>query len=269
MHVSQKQGVGFLTFALNTDVDYEKCALLWALSLRASQKTKIQIAVVVNDHNTCNKQLHDVCDYVITVPKRNVVNNMQYECDLLNITPFKETIKMECDMLVPCDMSVWMHTFRHKDLYFTGHVIDHQVKKADDSRYRKFIQTNLLPNVYNGLYYVRLTKNTMKFFQEVDRIFMNWNQEIQKHRMWERHQPSTDFAMAMALANMQWSHAVSNTHIPTFVHNKKYCVGDWRYHTVIDPTTIIVNGAKIDYPWHYHDKSFATEKLISKYLQYV
>ena len=95
MHVSQKQGVGFLTFALNTDVDYEKCALLWALSLRASQKTKIQIAVVVNDHNTCNKQLHDVCDYVITVPKRNVVNNMQYECDLLNITPFKETIKME------------------------------------------------------------------------------------------------------------------------------------------------------------------------------
>ena len=94
-------------------------------------------------------------------------------------------------------------------------------------------------------------------------------EEKKKFAKFDHFPPSTDFAMAMALANMQWSHAVSNTHIPTFVHNKKYCVGDWRYHTVVDPTTIIVNGAKIDYPWHYHDKNFATEKLISKYLQYV
>ena len=59
MHVSLKKGVGFLTFALNTDVDYETCALLWALSLRASHKSKIQIAVVVNDKNTCRSELHD------------------------------------------------------------------------------------------------------------------------------------------------------------------------------------------------------------------
>ena len=183
--------------------------------------------------------------------------------------PFKETIKMECDMLVPCDMSVWMHTFRLKDLYFTGHVIDHACDIANDSKYRKFIQANQLPNVYNGLYYVRMTEHTLQFFLEVDRIFNDWDREIRKHRLWERHEPSTDFAMAMALANMEFLDAVSNTHLPTFVHNKKYCVGDWQYHTVVDPTTIIVNGARIQYPWHYHDKSFATEHLISKYKQYV
>ena len=269
MHVSLKKGVGFLTYALNTDVDYETCALLWALSLRASHKSRIQIAVVVNDKNTCRSELHDICDHVITVPKKNVVNNMQYEADLLDITPFKETIKMECDMLVPCDMSVWMHTFRLKDLYFTGHVIDHACDIANDSKYRKFIQANQLPNVYNGLYYVRMTEHTLQFFLEVDRIFNDWDREIRKHRLWERHKPSTDFAMAMALANMEFLDAVSNTHLPTFVHNKKYCVGDWQYHTVVDPTTIIVNGARIQYPWHYHDKSFATEHLISKYKQYV
>ena len=269
MHVSQKKGVGFLTYALNTDVDYEKCALLWALSLRASHKNTIQIAVVVNDSQSCRSELHDVCNHVITVPQRTVVNNMQYEADLLNITPFKETIKMECDMLVPCDMTVWMHTLRNQDLYFTGHVIDHHLRTADDSRYRKFIHSNKLPNVYNGLYYARITKRTYKFFQELDRIFVNWHEEITKYRMWERHEPSTDFAIAMALNNMDWQDAVSNTHLPTFVHNKKHCVGKWRYHTVVDPTTIIVNGAKIDYPWHYHDKSLATEHLISKYTQYV
>ena len=48
MRYSKKQGIGYLTYALNTDIDYEKCAVLWALSLRATQKNKIKIAVIVN-----------------------------------------------------------------------------------------------------------------------------------------------------------------------------------------------------------------------------
>jgi len=265
MHVNDKQGVGFLTYALNTDIDYETCALLWALSVRATQKQPVKIAVVVNDKNTCRSELHDVCDHVITVPQRPVVNHMHYEADILKITPFKETIKMECDMLVPCDMSVWMHTFRLRDLTITGHVIDHKHGTADDTRYRQFIRVNALPNVYNGLYYVRVTQHTVKFFQELDRVFSNWHQEIRKYRLWERHEPSTDFAMAMALSNMHMDDCVSNTHLPTFVHNKRHCVGDWQYHSIPNPHTIIVNGTQISYPWHYHDKSMATEQLISKY----
>ena len=65
-----KNGIGYFTFAINTDVDYEKCAILWALSLRATQKHKVQIAVVVNNANTCRKDLHDVFDFVISKPKR-------------------------------------------------------------------------------------------------------------------------------------------------------------------------------------------------------
>ena len=48
-----KDGIGYFTFALNTDVDYEKCAVLWALSLRATQKHPIKIAVIVNDKKSC------------------------------------------------------------------------------------------------------------------------------------------------------------------------------------------------------------------------
>ena len=65
-----------------------------------------------------------------------------------------------------------------------------------------------------------MTEHTLQFFLEVDRIFNDWDREIRKHRLWERHEPSTDFAMAMALANMEFLDAVSNTHLPTFVHNK-------------------------------------------------
>ncbi len=269
MHVSQKEGVGFLTFALNKNVDYEKCAVLWGLSLKATQRNNIQTAVIVNDAETCRQDLHDVFDYVISLPKRKVVNNMHYEADLLKLTPFKETIKMECDMLVPCDMAVWMHTFRTQDLYITGHVVDHNHKKANDTKQRKFLQVNALPNVYNGLYYVRVTRETDLFFKQLDKVFNNWHTAISKYRLWKRHEPSTDFAMSIALANLEMDRAVSNTALPTFVHNKRYCVGDWKHHAVVDPNNIIVNGTKIQYPWHYHDKSLATEKLISKYKQYV
>lgn len=269
MQFHKKQGIGYLTFALNTDVNYEKCAVLWALSLRATQKNKIKIAVVVNDAKTCRNDLHEICDYVISKPKRTVVNEMHYEADLLNCTPFKETVKMECDMLVPCDMNIWLHTFRLSDLCITGHVINHKCNIADDSRYRQFVRANNLPNPYNGLYYVRLTEQTVKFYRELDRVFLNWHNEIKKFRMWDRHEPSTDFAMAIALYNLGMENCVMNSFLPTFVHNKRYCVGDWQYHAIPNPKNIIINGAKINYPWHYHVKSFATEKLISKYKQYV
>ena len=269
MQYNKKQGIGFLTYALNTDVDYEKCAVLWALSLRATQKQSCKIAVVVNDKNSCRSDLHEVCDFVINKPKRSVVNEMHYESDLLNITPFKETIKMEADMLVPCDMSVWMHTFRSKDLCITGRVINHKNKIADDTKYRQFINLNLLPNVYNGLYYVRLTEQNIKFYRELDKVFLNWQKEIRKYRMWENHKPSTDFAMSMALVNLGMENCVVNHTIPTFVHNKRYCVGDWKYFSITNPSSIILNGSTLKYPWHYHNKSLATEKLISKYKQNV
>tara|TARA_B100001057_G_C22871811_1_gene959365 strand:- start:16846 stop:17667 length:822 start_codon:yes stop_codon:yes gene_type:complete len=264
-----KNGVGYFTFAINTDVDYEKCAVLWALSLRATQKHKIKIAVVVNNKNTCRKDLHDVFDFVISKPKRPVINPMQYEADLLQLSPFKETIKMECDMLVPCDLSVWMHTFRLKDLTITGHVINHKHELATDQKYRQFVQTNKLPNVYNGLYYVRYTAENIKFYRELDRIFVDWKNEIKKYRLWERHAPSTDFAMSMALANLNMETCVVHTPLPTFIHNKKHCVGDWKHYTITNANTIIVNGTKLQYPWHYHDKNLASENLIFKYKQYV
>ena len=172
-------------------------------------------------------------------------------------------------MLVPCDLSVWMHTFRLKDLTITGHVINHKHELATDQKYRQFVQTNKLPNVYNGLYYVRYTAENIKFYRELDRIFVDWKNEIKKYRLWERHAPSTDFAMSMALANLNMETCVVNTPLPTFIHNKKHCVGDWKHYTITNANTIIVNGTKLQYPWHYHDKNLASENLIFKYKQYV
>ena len=269
MHVDDKNGFGYLTFALNSDVDYESCALLWALSLRATQKLPVKIAVVVNDAKSCRSELHDVCDHVISVPKRPVVNNMQYEADILHLTPFKETVKFEADMLVPCDLEIWKHRFRLQDLCITGSVQNHKRKKANDLRYRQFINENLLPNAYNGLYYVRVTKQNVAFFKELDRIFNNWDDEIKKFRLWRDHEPSTDFGMSMALRNLGMDDCVSTTSLPTFVHNKEHCVGNWQYFSIPKPDQIIVNGAKITVPWHYHDKTKCTEDLISKYKAYV
>ena len=38
---------------------------------------------------------------------------------------------------------------------------------------RRYIKTNLLPNVYQGLYYVRTTRQTDKFMKTANSVFNN------------------------------------------------------------------------------------------------
>jgi|TARA_R110000796_G_scaffold64049_9_gene148244 hypothetical protein len=266
MHVSKKQGYGYLTFALNTgDTDYESMAMLFALSVKATHAHKMPMAVIVNDTDSCRQDLYDVFDHVIQVPKREVVNNMQYEALICDVTPFKETVKFESDMLLTSDISIWQHHYRNYDLCFTSYVLNNRQEKANDKRYRTFIRKNLLPNVYSGLYYVRTTRSTVMLMKEVWRIFSDWHSEIKKYRLWEKHEPSTDFAMSMALNNLNFDNVCDKSPLPTFVHNKPAITGEMRYWSIPDPQSVIVNGQRLSYPWHYHDKHICTPELIARY----
>ena len=65
MQLQDKKPYGYLTYALNYDIDYESIALLWAYSVRRTHVKCPALAVIVNDAKQCRKELHDVFDYVI------------------------------------------------------------------------------------------------------------------------------------------------------------------------------------------------------------
>ena len=264
--LSNKEQYGYLTYALNSDdTDYESIAHLWALSVRLTHKHCPSLAVVVKDKQKCRSSLHKVFDHVIELQPRDVVNNMQYECDILKLSPYKETVKFESDMLCTSDIMIWQKYFRLRDLCFTGHVCNFKQEIVDDTKYRKYLKTNLLPNVYQGLYYVRTTRSTVMLMKEVWRIFSDWHSEIKKYRLWEKHEPSTDFAMSMALNNLNFDNVCDKSPLPTFVHNKPAITGEMRYWSIPDPQSVIVNGQRLSYPWHYHDKHICTPELIARY----
>ena len=115
--LSDKEQYGYLTYAINSDdTDYESIAHLWALSVKLTHKHCPPLAVIVKNKQKCRKSLYKVFDYVIELQSRDVVNNMQYECDILKLSPFKETVKFESDMLCTSDIMIWQKYFRLRDM---------------------------------------------------------------------------------------------------------------------------------------------------------
>ena len=282
----EKAGIGILTYALNSaDTDYEKLAYMMALSYQATNKHPLPLAVVVNDVDNCRPELNDVFEWIIPKPdltkfketKDEVIHPMHYEAHLFQSTPFAETIKVECDMLFTSDIYHWIKNMRNYDICFTNQVYNFNNQPVDDSYYREYIKRNLLPNVYNGLMYVRYLKSTTIFFKYVDQMFRNWEENIKKFRLWEKWKPSTDFAMAMACHYMpDHNFGVNPTGIPGFIHAKPYITHKSKKHwheemdwSIVDPSTVIVNGVKAAWPIHYFDKDFVTDEMIKQYEAFV
>ena len=281
-NLTTKLGIGILTYALNSpDTDYEKLAYLMALSHIATNKHQLKLCVIVNDRKNCRPELHDVYDFVLDKPditkfkksQDEAIHPMHYEAHLFRITPFAETIKVECDMLFTSDISNWIKHMRQYPICFTNQVYNFNNEPADDSYYRKYINQNLLPNVYNGFMYVRFLRTTAMFFKCVDQIFRNWDYNIKKFRLWEKWKPSTDFAMAMACHYMNdLKFGINPTGIPGFIHAKPYITHKSKKHwheemnwSIVNPSTVIVNGVKASWPIHYYDKNFATDEIVKKY----
>jgi len=271
-----KNGIGILTFALNSEhVDYEKLAYLMAISYIATNKHKLPLAVVVNDRKNCLQKLHNVFDHVITKKDFECVNAMHHESHLLDYTPFAETIKIESDMLLTGDIYHWIKHLRLMDLCFTNTIYGFDNQTCNDYFYRKYIYQNNLPNIYNGFMYVRYCEYTYNYFDKVNFIFHNWNDEKKNFRMFDNFEPSTDFAMAMACHyTNDIKLGVNPTGVPGFIHAKPWVSHNnnlsWHEYfnwSIVDPNTVIVEGVKAKWPIHYYSKDFCTDKIIQQYEQ--
>lgn len=113
------------------------------------------------------------------------------------VSPYRETIKLEADMLITSPFDHWWTLFEKRDVVINQGARDWQGQAENSRRYRKFIDDNDLADVYNAITYWRRSETAREFFAVVRDIFERWSLYRGLVKFAE-DEPSTDFVYAMA-----------------------------------------------------------------------
>ena len=270
---------GFLTIAQNTDgVDYLRLAYAQAMSIKLTMPGS-QYCVIV-DQDT-NKQITDeqrlVFDHVQVLDKDYAKQDewkLANEWQVFNLSPYKETIKVESDILFTRSIEHWWHAFRLRDIVLSLGTRDFKGKQAKSRVYRKIFDANQLPDVYNGLMYFRYSKTASEFFEIAEQVFKQWEtvkENILKGFSYE--EASTDVVYAITAKTL----GVELCTLPdcdfiNFTHMKN-AINDWpddkswteMIMTEIDLPMIRINNVNQYHPIHYQDKNWLTDEIIERY----
>lgn len=271
---NHKEQKGFLTLAYNTDdVDYIELAYLQSMSIKKVMP-HAKYAVVINPlyKNKIPDKINKAFDYVIESQASDWP--MELEPELFWLTPFKETIKLESDLLMTRNIDHWWHALRLRNIVLSFNCRNIEDTIVIDSEYRKFWIDNDLPNIYNGMMYFRFSREATEFFTIAKKLFTHYDylkDNVLKNCHEEK--PSTDVIYSLAAKLI----GVENCTIPSldffnFVHMKNHIqkwpgVVDWNDLVLseVDPPNIRINNLNQYNPVHYHIKHWPTDDIISKY----
>ena len=267
---------GFLTIAQNTDVDYLRLAYVQAMSIKGVMPTS-KYAVVVDESTAMlvTDQYRKVFDHVIIMPYDYAENDawkLANEWQVFDLTPFKETIKLEADLLFTRSIAHWWTAFRLRDVVLSSGCRDHQSNISYSREYRRVFDDNDLPDTYNGLMYFRYSQTAANFFTTAKCIWNNWESIIPYLKNYRDEQPTTDLVYAITAK----IHGVENCTLPTcdfinFTHMKP-AINHWPNTpwpelvvSEIDLPMIRVNNVNQYHPLHYHEKSWITNSIVKEY----
>jgi hypothetical protein len=216
-----------------------------------------------------------VFDYIIPV-NYDAVNPFSIEVSVFNSTPFKETIKLESDLLFTRTIDHWWTAFRLKDVCLSTGALTYLSLPGTVRKYRQLFDDNNLPDVYNGLMYFRYSQLAADFFRAAAMIFDHWDEVTCNFKQMDQ-EPTTDVVYAIATL-MMGKEAVTMPSMDflNFVHMKPGFNGwsdarSW-LETVMherDGDVIRINNTNQYQPVHYYDKTYATRELIEYYEQRV
>lgn len=181
------------------------------------------------------------------------------------LSPYRQTIKLEADMIVASPIDHWWTLFEKRDVVISQGCRDIYNQPSTARNYRKLFDANNLPDVYNAVTYWRVSKLASEFFMLVRQIFEQWN-DYKTLLKFPEEQPSTDVVYAMA-AQIIGVETVTLPHGlgPNIVHMKKYIQpiqgNDWAKELVwehTDPGLRIQTVAQQGLV-HYYIKEWAIE----------
>jgi hypothetical protein len=270
-----KEQQGYVTFAQNTEsIDYLELAYLQALNIKATQQNNRYAVIVDQDTEAKITDRHlQVFDYVIplTVDYNDPASQRKFanEWQVFYQTPFKETVKLESDLLFTRSIDHWWTAFRLKNICLSTGCKNYLGINSTVRKYRELFDANQLPDVYNGLMYFRFSQEAKSFFNAAQYISMNWSQVKTGLKKCIEDKPSTDVLYALA-AIMVGEETVTMPSMDflNFVHLKPAINGveeatsvTDRFVTEFDSGMIRINNINQLSPVHYYEKDFVTTEM--------
>jgi hypothetical protein len=250
---------GFVIMAQNTEkTDYVKCAEALELSIKRVMPDA-NVTIITTDMLPYGDQA-SASDW-------KLINDWQvYEA-----SPYDETIKLEADMFLPRSIEHWFDIMSINDVTLCTKIRNYKGEISKVRVYRKFIDDNNLPDIYNAITYFKKSDTAEQFFGIVRDVFENWEDYKAILKCNPTEEATTDWAYAIA------SHiiGVEKTTLPNFnelsmTHMKQFVSGtpteDWTDTLVYEllPDVLRVHTYSQEYPFHYHSKSFS-DKIIESY----
>ena len=277
--MSHKEHQGYVTIAQNTDTtNYLELAYLQALNIKATQKqNKYAVIVDKETRNTITDKHKRVFDFIIDLPVDLAAEHnwkLSNEYQVFWLTPFKETIKVESDLLFTRSIDHWWNAFRLKNIFLSVGAKNFKQEFSRVRKYRKLFDDNDLPDTYNGLMYFRYSKEALDFFNTAKLLVANWS-KIKDSILINCHEktPSTDvlYALTAKLIGIE-NCTVSSLDFINFVHmkpgfNNWSDLHSWLESVVHerDGDIMRINNINQYSPVHYFDKTYATKELIEYY----
>jgi hypothetical protein len=249
---------GYLITAQNSDtVDYVACATQLARSIRHFHPDA-RIALLTDSIIES-----DQFDYCVTFASPLNDNPYANDWQAFGASPFRQTIKLEADMVIASEIDHWWAMMEHRDVVISTGARDFYDQPATSRFYRKVFDTNNLPDVYNAITYWRLSQTAQEFFNLTRNIFDQWA-EYKTLLKFPDEVPSTDLVYAMA-AQIMGPERVTMPFAtyPQIVHMKRHMVPtqsqDWTQELTWEINPLRINTVAQWGAVHYHQKDWRHE----------
>lgn len=260
---------GFVILAQNTkDIDYIKCAEALARSLKNAMP-KCNVSLITDE-----KVKSKVFDKIIPLPYGDLAPFSNWKLindwQVYEASPYEYTIKLEADLFIPRSIEHWWDVLESRDIVISTTIRNFYQNISDNRSYRKFIDTNNLPDVYNAITYFKKSDTAKQFFTIVRDVFENWSQYKNSLKCLVDEPVSTDWAYAIAAHVI----GIENTTLPKFtdmsmIHMKQAInhlpTENWTDTLIyeINQDVLRVQTVPQLYPFHYHVKNFS-DKILEK-----
>ena len=221
--------------------DYVDCARALAKTLLAHDPAA-RICLLTNATDAGDANLFA---YTHVVENIDVDNPWANDWLVYKQTPFRETIKLEADMLIATPIDHWWTMFRHRDVVISTGCRTWRGDVSTARQYRRCFDENGLPDVYNAITYWRRSETAQEFFNLVKEIFANGS-EYKKLLKFPEDVPSTDLVYAVA-AQIVGPERVTMpfASYPQIVHMKRHHAGteteDWMRELTFEMNPVRIN----------------------------
>ena len=221
--------------------DYVDCARALAKTL-LQHNPAARICLLTNVPDAAEPFLFA---YTHVVENIDAHNPWAYDWLVAKQTPFRETIKLEADMLIATPSDHWWNLFRQRDVVVSTGCRNWQGEVSGARQYRRCFDENSLPDVYNAITYWRRSETAQEFFNLVRDIFDNWA-EFRKLLKFPEETPSTDLVYAVA-AQIMGPERVTMPYAsyPQIVHMKRHHAGteteDWMKELTFEMNPVRIN----------------------------